>query len=525
MTRLEALKLIAAEYADCPLVVTLGATARELAGAARADNHLYVLDSMGLPPAIGLGLALGLEEAAGIDKVVVIEGDGEEIASGDSVLSHIWIGNGYTQKKAVSTYGGKTPMTWAITQGALPAGLTLAPSGSGDDSRTGRINGTPTASGTFSFTAQVTDADGKQASRAQTLTVKTSGDVPIQLPDANEFLSRISVATAPTGTPADLQQVMGTPYQVSPQQWAAISAPLEPAVVVAGAGSGKTALMAARVVYLVVTGQVRPDQVLGLTFTTKAASELRQRIRDALLAAGMLEELVGEQNGAREDDESVDAIEPTVVTYNAYAANLLSEHGLRIGHEPETRVITDASRYQLGARAVERFTGDVEFLSDHPPTVIQNLLALDGAMSEHLVSAEQVVAVDAEARAGFIAALERFAKTDHAAETERWNARARRIVERLQGVRGLTVSYALNTAGYGDADLTWDERDVALDRDTLRRALASGTPRVELEVIITQDRGTTTWHATARTRVLRDGEELLVAKRLREVFEAARVRA
>jgi len=126
---------------------------------------------------------------------------------------------------------------------------------------------------------------------------------------------------------------------------------------------------------------------------------------------------------------------------------------------------------------------------------------------------------------GFIAALERFAKTDHAAETERWNARARRIVERLQGVRGLTVSYALNTAGYGDADLTWDERDVALDRDTLRRALVGGTPRVELEVIITQDRGTTRWHATARTRVLRDGEELLVAKRLREVFEAARVRA
>jgi sulfopyruvate decarboxylase subunit beta len=76
MTRLEALRLIAAAYADSPLVVTLGATVRELAGAARADNHLYVLDSMGLPPAIGLGLALGLEETAGIDKVVVIEGDG-----------------------------------------------------------------------------------------------------------------------------------------------------------------------------------------------------------------------------------------------------------------------------------------------------------------------------------------------------------------------------------------------------------------------------------------------------------------
>ena len=60
MTRLEALRIIAAEYANSQLVVTLGATARELAGVARADTHLYVLDSMGLPPAFGLGLALGL---------------------------------------------------------------------------------------------------------------------------------------------------------------------------------------------------------------------------------------------------------------------------------------------------------------------------------------------------------------------------------------------------------------------------------------------------------------------------------
>lgn len=120
---------------------------------------------------------------------------------------------------------------------------------------------------------------------------------------------------------------------------------------------------------------------------------------------------------------------------------------------------------------------------------------------------------------GLVTALEHFVRDDHSAETARWNARARRIVERLQGVRGLTAAYAPNTAGYYDADLTWDEREIALTRDSLRRELASGSPRVELEVIITQDRGTSVWHATARTRVLRDGEELLVAARLREVFE------
>ena len=81
-----------------------------------------------------------------------------------------------------------------------------------------------------------------------------------------------------------------------------------------------------------------------------------------------------------------------MATYNAYAAGLLTDHGLRIGHEPDTRVLSDASRYQLGARVVERHTAEVRFLTDHPPTAIQNLLALDGAMSEHLVSPEDVLA-------------------------------------------------------------------------------------------------------------------------------------
>ena len=196
-------------------------------------------------------------------------------------------------------------------------------------------------------------------------------------------------------TPADLQRVMKTDYAPSEQQWAAISAPLSPAVVIAGAGSGKTTLMAARVVYLVVTGQVRPDEVLGLTFTTKAASELRHRIRNALKTAGALEET----------DDSDDVLEPTVATYNAYASGLLTDHGLRIGHEPDTRVITDAARYQLGARAVDRFTGEVRHLTDHPATAIQNLLALDSAMSEHLVTPTDVRALDADARVGFERAL------------------------------------------------------------------------------------------------------------------------
>ena len=123
---------------------------------------------------------------------------------------------------------------------------------------------------------------------------------------------------------------------------------------------------------------------------------------------------------------------------------------------------------------------------------------------------------------GLIVALERFVKGHHEAEMERWSARARRVVRQLQGIPGLTARYALNTAGYGDCDLAWSEREIALDKASLHAALAGGSPRVELEVIVTRDVDAPVWHATARTRVLRDGEELLVARRLREVFTAAR---
>ena len=75
----------------------------------------------------------------------------------------------------------------------------------------------------------------------------------------------------------------------SDEQLAAITAPLEPSVVIAGAGSGKTTVMAARVVWLVGTGQVTPQQVLGLTFTRKAAGELAERIQRRLSRLGEYE--------------------------------------------------------------------------------------------------------------------------------------------------------------------------------------------------------------------------------------------
>ena len=130
-----------------------------------------------------------------------------------------------------------------------------------------------------------------------------------------------------------------------------------------------------------------------------------------------------------------------MATYNAYAAGLLTDHGLRIGHEPDTRVLSDASRYQLGARVVERHTAEVRFLTDHPPTAIQNLLALDGAMSEHLVSPEDVLGFDREAEAAFLRAYEAEEAGKGRKTYLEAPAKAINAIERRRELMALVVGY------------------------------------------------------------------------------------
>jgi DNA helicase-2/ATP-dependent DNA helicase PcrA len=70
---------------------------------------------------------------------------------------------------------------------------------------------------------------------------------------------------------------LGLPSPTAEQR-AVIEAPPAPTLVVAGAGSGKTETMSGRVVWLIANEHVRRDEVLGLTFTRKAAGELAERI-------------------------------------------------------------------------------------------------------------------------------------------------------------------------------------------------------------------------------------------------------
>lgn len=181
---------------------------------------------------------------------------------------------------------------------------------------------------------------------------------------------------------ADLDAALS--LQLSDAQWAAVSAPLEPAVIVAGAGTGKTTSMSARVAYLAGSGLVDANRVLGLTFTNKAASQLLSAIRRRVAAVGVAD------------------AEPVVSTYHAFAARLVTDFGLRIGHEPDATLLTDGLRHQHAYRLVcgvdvSSDTSIAEDLAEggrKPVSVTQQMLQLDDELSELAITPEQVIEHD-----------------------------------------------------------------------------------------------------------------------------------
>lgn len=208
-------------------------------------------------------------------------------------------------------------------------------------------------------------------------------------------------------TPQVLAEALGihTPTQ---EQARVIAHRLSPLLVVAGAGSGKTATMAQRVVYLVATGQVRPDQILGLTFTRKATAELDQRVASRLAglsAAGLLPATGSEHDRKVEGTaDATDFGEPMIATYNSFAGALVRDHGLRIGVDPDSTLITQARSWQIVTSLLESRTLPLpnESLSHNASATLvladslsQNLLTIEEAAKDLADLSEQFTALAA----------------------------------------------------------------------------------------------------------------------------------
>ena len=172
-----------------------------------------------------------------------------------------------------------------------------------------------------------------------------------------------------------IADVLGRPRPTE-QQRAVIESPLGPALVVAGAGSGKTETMAGRVLWLLANGLVRPGEILGLTFTRKAAGELAARIRERisdLAAAGML----------AEDYDPFEA--PTVATYNSYANALYRDNAAVLGRESDGAVLGEAAAWQLTRNTVVRSSHPkLAELSKNLDPVTRATLGINRALAENV---------------------------------------------------------------------------------------------------------------------------------------------
>ncbi|MDQ3877752.1 MAG: ATP-dependent helicase, partial [Actinomycetota bacterium] len=182
----------------------------------------------------------------------------------------------------------------------------------------------------------------------------------------------VAEVTDPRRSPAIRAALKG--YEPTDEQWRAISHPLEPVYLIAGAGSGKTAVMAARIAWALETQPFTPSQILGLTFTVKAAEELESRVRLAL---------------AEIHDESGEDV--SVYTYNAFAAQIVRDYGLLVGIEPDAGLLTGAQQWQLVLSCLDDLP-PFDALEVRSSYVVGQALKLAEAVSHHMCSLSDIEA-------------------------------------------------------------------------------------------------------------------------------------
>ncbi len=113
------------------------------------------------------------------------------------------------------------------------------------------------------------------------------------------------------------------------RQREAVTAPPGPLLVLAGAGSGKTRVLAYRIVYIIEQGMVAPDHVLALTFTNKAAKEMRERVHTLLSSQNVV--VSSQFQEPTTDNRQPTTALPTLSTFHSLGVKMLRQHGYVLG--------------------------------------------------------------------------------------------------------------------------------------------------------------------------------------------------
>jgi Superfamily I DNA and RNA helicases len=189
--------------------------------------------------------------------------------------------------------------------------------------------------------------------------------------------------------PSGLEALLGG---LNPDQLRAVTHGTGPLLVVAGAGTGKTQVITRRIAWLIATRRAKPSEILGLTFTDKAAEEMAVRV-DQLVPYGYTDTAIS--------------------TFHAFGDRLIREYALELGLPTDLRVLSRAEVVIFLREHLFEFELDAYRPLGNPTRFLAALATLfsrckdeDISPADYLAHADRV-AVDAarlaEAAAGLVA--------------------------------------------------------------------------------------------------------------------------
>lgn len=205
---------------------------------------------------------------------------------------------------------------------------------------------------------------------------------------------------------ADQVYKLLSPHSLTEEQRAVVEGAAidAPTLVIAGAGSGKTELMTVRVLYLIANSLAQPGEILGLTFTRKAASELSARVNQALYKL--------RESDMWPSELAIDFTPPNITTYNSFGNDIFRKLSLAVGYESDATLLTEASSVALADELVRHIKGELhqslEEWDRNKDYLIDLILALAAEVTDNQSSSEQMI----EVLSGVIAHIGSLPKSD-----------------------------------------------------------------------------------------------------------------
>ncbi len=152
---------------------------------------------------------------------------------------------------------------------------------------------------------------------------------------------------------------------LNPEQKKAVIFNKGPLLIVAGAGTGKTTVIAQRIAWLITEGKAKSDEILALTFTDKAAGEMEERV-DKLLPLGY--------------------VDLWISTFHSFAEKILKNHALEIGIPNDFKLLNQTQQWLLIRQNLNKFNLEYYRPLGNPTKFIHALIKLFSRAKDEVVS-------------------------------------------------------------------------------------------------------------------------------------------